>query len=126
MYDRRSFLRRAALAGAGTALLGSLPRPAAAADAQLAPFLHGVASGDPTASSVILWTRVTPDDRDEVVPVDWRVATDLAMHHVVASGRARATPARSRGSPARASAVCGSAARNAPKTATIHILERVM
>ena len=27
----------------------------------LAPFYHGVASGDPLPNQVILWTRVTPD-----------------------------------------------------------------
>ena len=30
-------------------------------DADLRPFYHGVASGDPTDSSVMIWTRVTPD-----------------------------------------------------------------
>lgn len=29
-------------------------------DPALIPFYHGVASGDPTTTSVILWTRVTP------------------------------------------------------------------
>ena len=89
MYDRRTFLRRAALAGASTALIAGLPRPAAAADDGLGPFPHGVASGDPTASSVILWTRVTPHRIDQTVSVAWRVARDLAMTDVVASGRER-------------------------------------
>ncbi|MBK8042957.1 MAG: PhoD-like phosphatase N-terminal domain-containing protein [Haliscomenobacter sp.] len=29
----------------------------------LSPFYHGVASGDPTAHEVVLWTRVTPSIR---------------------------------------------------------------
>ena len=29
-------------------------------DSTLAPFYHGVASGDPLANAVIIWTRVTP------------------------------------------------------------------
>ncbi|MGQ0432482.1 MAG: alkaline phosphatase D family protein [Microthrixaceae bacterium] len=91
MYDRRTFLRRAALTGAGAALLPGLGRPAAAADDDLAPFLHGVASGDPTAASVILWTRVTPaSGSTAAVPVAWRVARDIAMTDVVASGNASA------------------------------------
>ena len=55
----------------------------------LRPFYHGVASGDPTATGVMLWTRVTPPT-DLVVPVAWRVATDAALANVVKSGRAQA------------------------------------
>jgi len=38
-------------------------------------FLHGVASGDPFADSVVLWTRVTPRDPRSVseLPVSWEV-----------------------------------------------------
>lgn len=85
MYDRRTFLRRAGLATAGTAVLAGLPRPAAAVDEDLAPFVHGVASGDPRPDGVILWTRVTVPDGSRV-PVRWRVARDLAMTDVVADG----------------------------------------
>ena len=55
----------------------------------LRPFYHGVASGDPTASGVLLWTRVTPPT-DLVVPVTWRVATDPDLATVVQSGRVQA------------------------------------
>ncbi|MGB3616642.1 MAG: alkaline phosphatase D family protein [Catalinimonas sp.] len=51
----------------------------------LAPFYHGVASGDPLTDRVILWTRVTPDD-DEPLTVSWEVATDPEMQNVVLSG----------------------------------------
>ena len=58
------------------------------------PFLHGVASGDPLPTSVVLWTRVTPD-RDALpgsgmgddVHVAWEIATDEAMGSVVAHGQ---------------------------------------
>ncbi|MEZ5008227.1 MAG: alkaline phosphatase D family protein [Chitinophagales bacterium] len=43
-------------------------------DPQLAPFYHGVASGDPTPNNVIIWTRITTD-LNEVAGV-WRIATD--------------------------------------------------
>jgi alkaline phosphatase D len=55
-------------------------------------FLHGVASGDPTPSGVVIWTRVTTEDDD--VAVTWRVATDAELGDVVASGEARASAAR--------------------------------
>lgn len=43
-------------------------------DPRLAPFYHGVASGDPLPDRVILWTRVTTDE--PVVYGIWRMATD--------------------------------------------------
>jgi alkaline phosphatase D len=53
-------------------------------------FAHGVASGDPLADRVILWTRVTPQDPGETRDIDlhWHVALDAAMRLVVASGAA--------------------------------------
>nr|MBA2280060.1 alkaline phosphatase D family protein [Acidimicrobiia bacterium] len=89
--DRRAFLRRLGIAGAGAALAPALVRdPAAAqADPTLAPFLHGVASGDPLPDGVVIWTRVTTDQPGPV-PVDWLVARDLELTDVVASGTANA------------------------------------
>lgn len=52
--------------------------------ANLAPFYHGVASGDPLSDAVIIWTRVTSDSVN--VTVDWQMATDTAMANIVASG----------------------------------------
>lgn len=54
---------------------------------ELTPFLHGVASGDPLASRVILWTRVTPNSAHAVVSVRWRVACDPLMRQICCSGR---------------------------------------
>jgi alkaline phosphatase D len=50
----------------------------------LAPFYHGVASGDPLGDAVIIWTRVTTTDTVE--SVTWRMATDTLMANVVDSG----------------------------------------
>jgi len=51
------------------------------------PFYHGVASGDPLADRVILWTRVTPENNDgSSVDVSWRIATDTSMYNVVNEG----------------------------------------
>lgn len=54
------------------------------ARSSLAPFYHGVASGDPLSDAVIIWTRVTTTDTVE--NVTWRVATDTAMNNVIDSG----------------------------------------
>ncbi len=45
-------------------------------DASLAPFYHGVASGDPYPNSVVLWTRITPDMQLPSVVVEWEIAED--------------------------------------------------
>lgn len=58
-------------------------------------FDHGIASGDPLADRVILWTRVTPvsslPEQTPDIPVLLKVATDQAMSHVVATYHASAT-----------------------------------
>lgn len=84
--NRRSLL---GLLGAGAAA-GATPTRAEAA-ASVA-FAHGVASGDPGADRVILWTRVTPDDGvNGSVSVAWRVLDGDA---VVVSGRFETGPER--------------------------------
>ncbi|MBC8111618.1 MAG: alkaline phosphatase D family protein, partial [Verrucomicrobia bacterium] len=54
-------------------------------DPQHKPFYHGVASGDPLADKVIIWTRVTPD-QDQTISVTYTVATDVAFNNIVSSG----------------------------------------
>jgi len=63
------------------------------------PFSLGVASGDPTATGVMLWTRLAPRPFEpdggmngERVAVDWEVAEDDAFTRVVQRGRATAAP----------------------------------
>lgn len=52
-----------------------------------APFFHGVASGDPLADRVIIWTRLTPEDMETgPYEVSWRVATDPQLENVVQIG----------------------------------------
>jgi alkaline phosphatase D len=98
--DRRVFLTH--LAG-----LASIPWIGARAHAQSSnnvsfasdPFKLGVASGDPTDSGVVLWTRLAPQPLETdggmqpvAVEVGWEVATDEAMKDVVQSGKATAAP----------------------------------
>ncbi|EJA3091651.1 alkaline phosphatase D family protein [Vibrio parahaemolyticus] len=47
-------------------------------------FEHGVASGDPTQTQVIIWTRVTT--AASYVDVSWQVASDIEFSNVVQSG----------------------------------------
>jgi alkaline phosphatase D len=59
-----------------------------------------VASGDPTESGVVLWTRLAPRPLEpgggvepENIDVAWEIASDEAMRDVVRRGTAVATPA---------------------------------
>ena len=64
------------------------------------PFTLGVASGDPTDSGVVLWTKLAPSPLEPgggmptnaAVEVAWEVATDEAMTKVVRRGTTVATP----------------------------------
>lgn len=57
-----------------------------------APFFHGVASGDPTPSNVMIWTKVTPPTGNITeVEVFWQMATDTAFLNVVNFGKKTTT-----------------------------------
>src|SRR5918992_356874 len=64
------------------------------------PFTLGVASGDPTPTGVVLWTRLAPRPLEPdggmpgpAVAVQWEVATGPGMADVVGRGRVVASPA---------------------------------
>ncbi|MFO1254716.1 MAG: alkaline phosphatase D family protein [Sphingomonadaceae bacterium] len=80
--SRRTALKLAmlGLAGAGAPLIAQAPRG----------FTHGVASGEPGAHQVLLWTRYA-SDQDETLT--WEVAADADFRRIVASGNAKASPA---------------------------------
>jgi alkaline phosphatase D len=90
---RRRFLQSSAAAAA----LGVLPRFASHARGGTFPlFSLGVASGDPTSRSVVLWTRLAPDPLQgggmgpDDVSVEWEVFGDEALTRLVRRGRAKA------------------------------------
>ncbi len=61
-------------------------------DPALAPFYHGVASGDPLPDGVILWTRLTTEQPS--AELDYYVATDTAFTKLVAQGTVATDAAR--------------------------------
>ncbi len=63
-----------------------LTRGMEAQSSTMSPFAHGVASGDPLADRVIIWTRVTPTAPDDLLAVEWQIASDMAMRNVLQSG----------------------------------------
>jgi alkaline phosphatase D len=97
--SRRLFLAYAASLSA-VPLLGrkSLAAPAKQTFAN-DPFQLGVASGDPTSTGVVIWTRLAPDPltpnggmSPHKVKVAWEIATDDGMRNVVRHGTASAAP----------------------------------
>lgn len=56
-------------------------------------FDHGVASGDPLADRVVLWTRVSTADTREIA-LTWEVARDSSFNTIVARGETRTSAAR--------------------------------
>ena len=96
--SRRTFVVGAA-AGAGALVLG---RPDLAAATRIPraignyPFTLGIASGDPLADGVVIWTRLAPEQTaagglsNTTYDVEWEVAADQAMKDVVRKGTAHA------------------------------------
>lgn len=82
--------RRSFLAGAGALWLPSMARAQAPLAAE--PFGLGVASGQPRATGVVLWTRLMAADPSATlagpVPVQWTIAEDERLQTVVRSGEA--------------------------------------
>jgi alkaline phosphatase D len=85
-------LRRRSLLKAGTFGLGAIGAPAGAA--MLARgFTHGVASGDPRADRVLLWTRYVPPTGDAAL-LGFEVAEDPGFGRIVARGETPVTAER--------------------------------
>ncbi|MBL8888740.1 MAG: alkaline phosphatase D family protein [Planctomycetaceae bacterium] len=95
---RRWFMAYAG-ALASIPLLGQSNRVNAAPRFSDNPFRLGVASGDPDANSVVLWTRLAPEPLapdggmpNESVAVQWELASDDSFQKIVATGTEIATP----------------------------------
>lgn len=99
--DRRKFLTTGSAVAAGVAA-STLPVVASsAAAATSAYFKHGVASGDPLPTAVVLWTRVTPttvstpgSGKGPRVTVAWQVATSKTFSTIVKKGTFTTSAAR--------------------------------
>ncbi|MBB1364135.1 alkaline phosphatase D family protein [Shewanella sp. SR44-4] len=84
---RRDFLAMSAKgAGAVVVSYGLMGCSSDDDDVVSGQFLQGIASGDPAADAVILWTRVTPDVEGDIT-VSWEVATDSNFSQVVTNGQ---------------------------------------
>ncbi|MGS2723933.1 alkaline phosphatase D family protein [Porticoccus sp. GXU_MW_L64] len=82
-FSRRHFLRAAATTGVALSGWSSQVMAALAEPDRRGMFTHGVASGDPTDSSVIIWTRVSAPGKPVV---SWEVASDSGFQRVIQRG----------------------------------------
>lgn len=98
--------RRAVLTGGGLSLLAACsdaapePGPPGSAPTRIPAtqglppgvFSLGVASGDPTPESVVLWTRLAPDPLhggglgNRTAELEWQLASDTSFGEIIASG----------------------------------------
>lgn len=79
--------RRTLLAAAtGSALAACVPGAAT----RRGDFSHGIASGDPLADRVILWTRYLPADAAPEATLVWQVSRDAGFGTVLRQGEAHA------------------------------------
>lgn len=95
-------LSRRVLLGVGSGGITTLATARwARAVASHAPFVHGVASGDPLPDGVVLWTRVTPSAQARPgsglgppTRVGWEISRDRHFKRVVSRGTRIATTRR--------------------------------
>ncbi len=95
MVHRRKFIKGAAIT-TGAILSSAIVPPLEAADnkANEAPqpdpsiktFPHGVASGDPLSTQVIIWTRITPQQGIDNMLVKWSISKNDSMEPVAITG----------------------------------------
>lgn len=99
--SRRIFTGASLTTLAATGVLGTQPARADGSWRRKDPFTLGVASGDPTSSSVVLWTRLAVDPHvldgrggmpSTPVEVRWELARDERFRGIVRQGTETARP----------------------------------
>ena len=88
----------AGLTGVAAGLPGAWGATGGRAGRVVEPFTLGIASGDPVADGVVLWTRLAPEPLqlgampNRPIPVRWEVAHDERFRRVAAKGTVQALP----------------------------------
>ncbi len=84
VFFSMSFLVLAGLEGKSQNGSGPIGAERVYLDSALAPFYHGVASGDPLPGAVVLWTRLTTTSTQD--SVFWEISLDTLFSNPVQSG----------------------------------------
>ncbi|WP_411817326.1 alkaline phosphatase D family protein [Hyphococcus sp. DH-69] len=93
LLTRRQALKQFS-AGAGFTILGSCGPLPKSAETTAAEFNYGVASGDPTQSAVVIWTRAVPTTVSEIANVSFEIAHDETFNDVVRRGMVQTSSQR--------------------------------
>ncbi|NVJ97463.1 MAG: alkaline phosphatase D family protein [Alphaproteobacteria bacterium] len=88
VFGNAALNRRQILAGIGAGASAALVTGRAGFAQNQSGFTHGIASGDPLADRVILWTRYMPSGTSNA-SVNYQVATDSGFLHIVSQGQTR-------------------------------------
>lgn len=88
--NRRQFIRLTSLLAGSAFVSTSLGGCVSTRKPSDVKFSHGIASGDPTQSAIILWTRAVPlsGQSGSAVTVNWEVAYDNSFTDIVRTGSA--------------------------------------
>jgi alkaline phosphatase D len=87
--SRRSFLKHSVYGAASLTISSALTSCASSTLEQplsQVTFEHGVASGDPLASALIIWTRAEPINSEQQVTLAWEVATTADFNQIIRQG----------------------------------------
>lgn len=93
MVTRRQALK-GITAGTGFSILGSCTTLSNSAMTTPAEFQSGVASGDPTKTSFVIWTRALPTDGGSIANVRFDISKDKNFDAVIRSGKIQTTADR--------------------------------
>ncbi len=92
--NRRDFLvKTAAVVAAGSSVV-ACGGGGGDAFASHSEFRYGVASGDPLADRVMLWTHAKIPGSNAAIALTWQVASDPSFSHIVSAGQVDAHPDR--------------------------------
>ena len=86
MSTATGFAARRTLLRGGAALIAAPWLLSSSRAADLPRFGLGIASGQPRADGLVLWTRLTGPALPESVPVQWEIARDEGFREIAARG----------------------------------------
>ena len=89
--SRRQFVFK--LASVSAVVAGGVALSGCGGDGEDPAFMYGVASGDPLADRVMLWTHARFPSHSDAVELRYEVADDAGFKSIVATGKATAGPA---------------------------------
>jgi len=88
-FSRRDFIKMSALSFCSLVVSTGISGCGNDSNPTKIEFLHGVASGDPTQNSVIIWTRLTPDSQLDSLNFSYEVSKYKDFSTLVHSGDAK-------------------------------------